>query len=326
MQGGEDGTVARGVADIEGETISRGKATQGKQSMDCKDCKESTSRNGPSGQPLRGPQQKSTVIDAPPVESENPLRTPSIEAENVHRVYDNIADNWDSTRYKAWPRVDAFIRELPRGSLVADVGCGNGKNVPAIQDAGGFAVPSDMSAPLVRITMEKHGVSGLVADCLCTPFRSGSFDAVISIAVLHHISTEARRIQALREAARLLKPGGRFLAYCWAFEQDADVSRSRHRFGGQDVFVPFHHRQPGVKKPRAGTDSKGPRDASCEPGEGAAEPAAQWQEEPPVFQRYCHVYRDGELQGLFAHVPELEVQEIYHDAGNWCSIAIRRPA
>lgn len=297
-----------------------------------------TGRRGPSGQELRGPEQKTTVLEAPPTESDNPLQTPAIEAENVRRVYDTIAEHWNHTRYKAWPRVDAFIRDLAPGSLVADLGCGNGKNVPAVHEARGFSVASDACAPLARIACESHGAAAVVADCLNAPFRSGTFDAALSIAVLHHLSTEARRVQALREAGRLLRPGGRLLVYCWSYEQDDERSRSRHRFAGQDVLVPWSFRLPNVRKSEKGKAAgdgaaSGGARASSDGAEAAA-PAdgearqhgaeGQWSQAPDVCQRYCHVYREGELVELLGQVPELEVEESYFDTGNWCAIARRR--
>lgn len=265
-----------------------------------------TGRKGPSGQELRGPEQKTKAVEVPAQpEPENVLQTPAIEAENVRRVYDTIAEHWNHTRYKAWPRVDSFIRNLAPGSLVADLGCGNGKNVPAVREVGGFSIASDACAPLARIACESHGAAALVCDCLNTPFRSGTFDAALSIAVLHHLSTEPRRVQALREAARLLRPGGELLIYCWSYEQDDERSRSRHRFVAQDVLVPWSYRTPGIKK-----------------GQQAPE-AEKWEQAPEVCQRYCHVYREGELPGLLALVPELEVVESYFDTGNWCAIARR---
>ena len=59
-----------------------------------------------------------------------------------------------------------------------------------------------------------------VADCLDLPFRSNSFDAAISIAVVHHLSSEARRLQALRELVRVVGEGGKVLVYVWAMEQE----------------------------------------------------------------------------------------------------------
>merc|ERR1712032_1361167 len=180
--------------------------------------------------------------------STNSLHTPQVEVNHVHRVYDTIADHWNHTRYKAWPRVEGFIRNLARGSLVADLGCGNGKNIPTVTEIGGYVLASDMSEPLVRIAQETFDANVMVADCLRTNLRSGVFDAAISIAVLHHISTEPRRIQALREAVRVLRAGGELLVYCWSYEQDDERSKSHHRFPGQDVLVPFQYRTPGVKK------------------------------------------------------------------------------
>lgn len=44
-------------------------------------------------------------------------------------------------------------------------------------------------------------------------------DAVLSVAVIHHFSTAGRRIEALRELARVLRIGGKILVSVWAMEQ-----------------------------------------------------------------------------------------------------------
>ena len=41
----------------------------------------------------------------------------------------------------------------------------------------------------------------------------------MSIAVIHHLSTETRRLQAIQEINRILKIGGEALIYVWAYEQ-----------------------------------------------------------------------------------------------------------
>lgn len=50
-----------------------------------------------------------------------------LEKEYVHRVYNSIAPHFSSTRHSPWPRVCHFLSSLPPGSMLADVGCGNGK-------------------------------------------------------------------------------------------------------------------------------------------------------------------------------------------------------
>ena len=49
----------------------------------------------------------------------------------------------------------------------------------------------------------------LICDNMSLPYKDDSFDAVLSIAVIHHIATTERRVRALRELARVLRVGGR---------------------------------------------------------------------------------------------------------------------
>ena len=68
---------------------------------------------------------------------QKPGAMPSVEIENVQKVYDAVAAQWHGTRYRAWSGVEDFVtRCVVRGALVADVGCGNGKNAPAVLAAG----------------------------------------------------------------------------------------------------------------------------------------------------------------------------------------------
>lgn len=42
-----------------------------------------------------------------------------------------------------------------------------------------------------------------------------------------------------------------------------------------------------------------------------------------VYQRYCHVYAEGELEGLVERVDGLRLVESYYDRSNWCAVAER---
>jgi ubiquinone/menaquinone biosynthesis C-methylase UbiE len=50
------------------------------------------------------------------------------------QVYDVIASHFSSTRFAVWPKVRAFLDSLPPGSVVADLGCGNGKYLGVRKD------------------------------------------------------------------------------------------------------------------------------------------------------------------------------------------------
>ena len=91
-------------------------------------------------------------------DAQPPSEMPEIEARHVKDVYDSIAREWHGTRYKSWPRVEEFVLSLPRGSLVADLGCGNGKMAPACHQGGHFALGIDISIELVRICAHEQAL------------------------------------------------------------------------------------------------------------------------------------------------------------------------
>lgn len=43
-----------------------------------------------------------------------------------------------------------------------------------------------------------------------------------------------------------------------------------------------------------------------------------------VYQRYCHMYAEGELEGLVESVDGLRVVKSYYDRSNWCVVAERK--
>ena len=65
-----------------------------------------------------------------------------------------------------------------------------------------------------------------VGDAIALPFADASFDVVVSCLMLHHIG---RWEDAVAEAARVLRPGGRFLGYDL---HDSAVSRLIHHADG----------------------------------------------------------------------------------------------
>ncbi|XP_067252441.1 alkylated DNA repair protein alkB homolog 8 isoform X2 [Chanodichthys erythropterus] len=148
-----------------------------------------------------------------------------LESQYVHQVYEEISSHFSSTRHSPWPQVRDFLLSLPPGSVLADIGCGNGKYLginPKVMSVG-----CDRSVNLVQISIER-GHEAFVSDALSVPLRSGSCDACISIAVIHHFSTQERRQAAVRELIRLLKVGGRALIYVWAMEQEYNNQKSKY--------------------------------------------------------------------------------------------------
>ncbi len=266
---------------------------------------------------------------------------PAVERDNVHKLYNAIAKHFSGTRHSPWPSVVKFLNSLEPQSLVFDLGCGNGKYmVGHITDPPNRVnvIGADISSGLTDICAQR-GLNVLTADALCVPFRSGAADGAISIAVLHHLSSQARREAAVAEVLRVLRPGGRFMIQAWAQEQD---EASKRRFESQDVMVPWKFRPeylsaapayPGGPRPDpsqqvqggAGASSATQADADAELARVAAAWGGEVDEEGGrvVFQRYCHVYVEGELRELVESHPQARVDAAWWERGNWCVVGTK---
>ncbi|XP_020363933.1 alkylated DNA repair protein alkB homolog 8 isoform X1 [Oncorhynchus kisutch] len=177
------------------------------------------------GYPSACDSQQPPAPPSPPFLPRSQTDACRLEAEFVHRVYEEIACHFSSTRHSPWPRVCHFLSSLEPGSILADVGCGNGKYLGVNPDV--IAVGCDRSSALVQICSER-GFQAFVSDALNVPLRSDTCDACISIAVIHHLSTQKRRQAVVEELARLLRPGGRALIYVWAVEQEYNKQKSKY--------------------------------------------------------------------------------------------------
>jgi alkylated DNA repair protein alkB family protein 8 len=176
----------------------------------------------------------------------------------------------------------------------------------------------------------ERGLEVFAGDAVCLPLRSKSFDVALNIAVLHHISSEVRRRKLVTETMRLLTVNGVALFYAWALEQ-RDGGVSGHHFESQDVLVPFHKKAgvQGLVRVEERKESSGAAGEGKGAGEGERAGAGEGMapedpEAPKVYQRYCHVYKEGELETLFDHLGSwVRVNRVYFDCGNWCVEAER---
>jgi SAM-dependent methyltransferase len=102
-----------------------------------------------------------------------------------------------------------LLGALPPGARrVLDVGCGDGLLASDLVDRGiAEVVAIDVDAPVLGRAAERHPgkpIAWIEGDFMTASFEDGSFDAVLSVATLHHLEMES----ALRRCADLVRPGG----------------------------------------------------------------------------------------------------------------------
>lgn len=130
--------------------------------------------------------------------------------ESTYNFYTIKAHEFSATRYRAWPRTEQFL--LSSG-LILDSGCGNGRSILT-----SHTIAFDYSKPLLQEAQKKKSQlcpAFMRGNILLLPFKENTFDKVLSVAVIHHLSTPNERLCSVKEMYRVLKEGGEALIYVW---------------------------------------------------------------------------------------------------------------
>jgi len=200
----------------------------------------------------------------------------SIEKEYVHNTYQKIAEHFSNTRAYVWKSVKEFLKKVESNSIILEVGCGNGKNLNYRKDC--INLGCDLCTNFCSITNRK-GAESLVANNLYLPFTDNSIDYILSIAVIHHLSTRERRMKSIYELIRILSPGGKLLIQVWAMKQP---DNSRRKFTKQDNLVDFQSSDKKIKE-----------------------------------LRFYHVFEENELEEMINSIPGIKIVQSYWEIGNW---------
>ncbi|GAB3864877.1 demethylmenaquinone methyltransferase [Micromonospora andamanensis] len=138
------------------------------------------------------------------------------EPQQIAAMFDGVAKRYDLTNTiismgqdRFWRRETRRALSLKPGERVLDLGAGTGVSTADLAKSGAYVVGVDLSIGMLRVGQAKRPeVPLLGGDALKLPFADETFDAAtISLALRNIADSDA----ALREMARVTKPGGRLL-------------------------------------------------------------------------------------------------------------------
>ncbi len=134
----------------------------------------------------------------------------------VAAMFDDVAAKYDLTndvlslgQDRRWRKQVVAAVAARAGERVLDIAAGTGTSSEPYADAGVHVVPADFSLGMLKVgKARRRDLAFTAADALHLPFADESFDAVTMSFGLRNVSDPSA---ALREFARVTRPGGRFL-------------------------------------------------------------------------------------------------------------------
>ncbi len=139
---------------------------------------------------------------------------------------------------------------VPAGSLVLDIGCGNGLSSFDIAELDVEVLAFDISGEQIAQAAERAHRSGVgnvsffVGDADAIPVATGAVDCILCYGSLHHVPSPER---TLADAARVLKDGGRY------FGVENHITPLRPLFDALMRLRPLWHEEAGAR-PQIGVE------------------------------------------------------------------------
>lgn len=169
--------------------------------------------------------------DAWPVVQQDAARLEAVRArrDGADRFFAGAAGAWDELRARVYGRglgAEALLALVPPTWTVADLGCGTGAIAAELAGRVARVIGVDASAAMLRAARRRTADQGNVelheADLARLPLEAGRCDAALMVLVLAYLDAP---LPALREAARILAPGGRLVVVDAARHADAALQR-----------------------------------------------------------------------------------------------------
>mgnify|MGYP001485008153 FL=1 len=202
----------------------------------------------------------------------NNINNNDIDKIYVKDVYEEIAHHFDNTRVYKWSWIIEFLDNLKENSLVYDLGCGNGRNM---NYSNLKFIGIDNCDNFIKICNQKK-LDVINSNITNIPLKNNSADAIICIAVFHHLSTQELRIKTLLEIKRLIKNNGKILLSVWSINQPQKIKRNFNNYGNNIVL---------------------------------------WNKYGKIYERYYYIFKLDEIKTLFK-IARLSVVDYKYNSGN----------
>jgi demethylmenaquinone methyltransferase/2-methoxy-6-polyprenyl-1,4-benzoquinol methylase len=173
--------------------------------------------SGPTADPVASPVARAEGREGAGDEGLVPRTDLDKSGRKIQDMFAGVAPRYDALNRALSAYLDVYWRwrsarslGLPRGAHVLDLCCGTGDQALALTRRGLRVTAADFCVPMLAIARRKYrrrqaAARGLAADAQVLPYPDQSFDGATVSFGLRNVADLDR---ALREIARVLRPGG----------------------------------------------------------------------------------------------------------------------
>ena len=144
------------------------------------------------------------------------------------KVWNEIADLWNSYRYKEIAEITEFLKN--KKGRVLDLGCGSGRNLIQNENIEYYGV--DFSEKMLKFAEQNAKNKKVNAVFFKSdvgkenlPFEDNFFDAALFMSTLHCIETAEERKKALEELYRVMKKNSDAMISVWNKEKSKKLEK-----------------------------------------------------------------------------------------------------
>jgi len=160
--------------------------------------------------------------------------------------YNKMADEWSRKRWHLPSDIIALESYAKAGDRILDLGCGSGYLFELFDSPDYKYTGLDVSAGQIENCKAKYPSANFrLSKPDSLDFADSNFDIVYCLSTIHHVPSEEKRKEFLKEIKRVLAPDGILILTAWDIASHRPNKLSEGgEFAGKvdqnDLFVPFN--------------------------------------------------------------------------------------